>query len=289
MADGLIAVTGATGAVGRGVAELLAGAGVPQRLVVRDPARAPQLPDTEVRRIADYGHADDVRRALDGVDTLFLVPAQESADRLQRHFAAVDAAVAAGVRKITYLSFVGARRDSTFTLGRDHWATEERVRATGLPWTFPRMNLYLDFLPLMVTGHGTIEGPAADGRGAFVTRDDIAAVVARLLADGGHDGETHDITGPEALTLAEAAATMSAATGRTITFVDQTVEEAYASRAVYGAPDWQVEAWVTTYTAIADGDIAAVTDTVDRFTGHPATSLADFLSAHRDALDHVHA
>ena len=257
--------------------------------MVRDPARAPELPDTEVRRIADYGHADDVRRALDGVDTLLLIPAQESADRLQRHFAAVDAAAAAGVRKIMYLSFVGARQDSTFTLGRDHWATEERVRASGLAWTFPRMNLYLDFLPLMVTEQGTIQGPADDGRGAFVTREDIAEVIGRLLSDGGHDGETHDITGPEAITLAGAAATMSAASGRTITYVEETVEEAYASRAVYGAPDWQVEAWVTTYTAIANGDIAAVTDTVPRLTGHPATALGEFLATNPHALDHVTA
>jgi uncharacterized protein YbjT (DUF2867 family) len=164
MADGLIAVTGATGVVGRKVAELLAARGIAQRLVVRDPARAPQLPGTEVRQIADYGHADDVRRELDGVDTLYLVPAQEAADRLQRHFAAVDAAVAAGVRKITYLSFVAASEGSTFTLGRDHWATEQRVRASGAAWTFPRMNLYLDFLPRMVTEAGAVEGPAGDGR-----------------------------------------------------------------------------------------------------------------------------
>jgi NAD(P)H dehydrogenase (quinone) len=287
MADGLIAVTGATGVVGRRVAELLSERGIDQRLVVRDPARAPELPDTEVRRIADYGHADDVRRALDGVDTLLLIPAQESADRLQRHFAAVDAAAAAGVRKIMYLSFVGARQDSTFTLGRDHWATEERVRATGLAWTFPRMNLYLDFLPLMVTEQGTIQGPAGDGRGAFVTREDIAEVIARLLTDGGHDGETHDLTGPEAITLAEAAATMAAASGKKITYVEETVKEAYASRAVYDAPDWQVEAWVTTYTAIANGDIAAVTDTVPRLTGHPATALGEFLATDPHALDHV--
>ncbi len=287
MADGLIAVTGATGTVGGTVAELLAERGIPQRLVVRDPARAPELDGAEVRQIADYGHADDVRRALDGVDTLFLVPAQESADRRQRHFAAIDAAAAAGVRKIVYLSFVGATEDSTFTLGRDHWATEQRVRAAGVAWTFPRMNLYLDFLPLMVTADGAIEGPAGAGRGAFVTRDDIAEVVARLLADGGHDGETHDITGPEAITLAEVAAILSAAAGRTIAFVDQTVEEAYASRAGYGAPDWQVEAWVTTYTAIANGDIAAVTDTVPRLTGHSATGLEQFLGQHPEALAHL--
>jgi uncharacterized protein YbjT (DUF2867 family) len=287
MADGLIAVTGATGAVGGKVARLLAERGIAQRLVVRDPTRAPKLDGAEVRRIADYGHADDVRRALDGVETLFLVPAQEAADRLQRHFAAVDAAAAAGVRKITYLSFVAARPDSTFTLGRDHWATEERVRAAGVAWTFPRMNLYLDFLPLMVTPSGAIEGPADAGRAAFVTRDDVAEVSARLLADGGHDGETHDITGPQAITLGEAAARMSAASGKTIVFRDQTVEEAYESRKVYGAPDWQVEAWVTTYTAIANGDVAEVTDTVPRLSGHPATDLDTFLASHPHALDHV--
>jgi uncharacterized protein YbjT (DUF2867 family) len=287
MADGLIAVTGATGAVGRKVAELLAARRIAQRLVVRDPSRAPQLADTEVRQIADYGHADDVRRAVEGVDTLFLVPAQESADRLERHFAAVDAAAAAGVRKIMYLSFVAASAESTFTLGRDHWATEQRVRAAGVAWTFPRMNLYLDFLPLMVTEAGVIEGPADDGRTAFVTRDDVAAVCATLLAEGGHDGETHGMTGPEAITLTEAAARMSAASGKRIVFRDQTLQEAYESRAVYGAPDWQVEAWVSTYTAMANGDVAEVTDTVPRVTGHPATDLDSFLHTHPHALDHV--
>ena len=288
MADGLIAVTGATGAVGGKVAELLAARGIAQRLVVRDPARAPELPGVEsVRRIAGYGHADDVRRALDGVDTLFLVPAQEAADRLQQHFATVDAAAAAGVRKITYLSFVAASATSTFTLGRDHWATEQRVRASGVVWTFPRMNLYLDFLPLMVTEAGAIEGPADGGRTAFVTRDDVAGVCAALLAEGGHDGEMHDITGPEAITMTEAAARMSAASGKRIEFRDQTMHEAYASRAVYGAPDWQVEAWVSTYVAIADGDVADVTDTVPRFTGRPATDLDAFLASHPTALDHV--
>jgi len=288
MVDGLIAVTGATGAVGGAVARLLAERGIAQRLVVRDPPRAPRLPGVEsVRQIADYGHADDVRRALDGVDTLFLVPAQEAADRLERHFAAVDAAAAAGIRKITYLSFVAASESSTFTLGRDHWATEQRVRATGLVWTFPRMNLYLDFLPLMVTEAGAIEGPAGDGRTAFVTRGDVAGVCAALLVEGGHDGETHDITGPEAITLADAAARMSAASGKRIEFHDQTLDEAYASRAVYGAPDWQVEAWVSTYVAIANGDVADVTDAVPRFTGKPATNLDAFLAAHPNAVDHV--
>ena len=287
MASGLVAVTGATGAVGGRVAGLLARRGVAQRLVVRDAGRAPRLPGVEVRQIPGYGAGAEVRAALDGVDTLFLVPAQESADRVEQHLTAVDAAVAAGVRRIVYLSFVDARPDATFTLARHHWATEERIRASGVAWTFPRMNLYLDFLPSMVSPEGVIEGPAGGGRAAMVTRADVADVAAALLTSDGHDGRTYDVTGPEAPTLAGAAEGMSRLSGRRIVFRDQTVEEAYASRASYGAPDWQLEAWVTTYLAIAKGDTAGVTDTVPRLAGHPATSLDDHLRAHPEALDHV--
>jgi uncharacterized protein YbjT (DUF2867 family) len=285
---GLIAVAGATGVVGRGVARLLAEQGVRQRLVVRDPSRAPTLPDAEVRSIPGYGAGDEVRAALDGVDTLFLVPAAESADRREQHFATVDAAAAAGVRRIVYLSFVDARPDATFTLVRDHWATEERVRASRLAWTFPRMNLYLDFLPFLATPQeGVIEGPAGDGRAAVVARADVAAAVAVLLTTDGHDGRTYDLTGPEALSLGEVAGQLSAAAGREVSYRDQTVEQAYASRASYGAPDWQVTAWVTTYTAIAAGELAHVSDDVPRLTGRPATSLAQYLERRPGSVRHL--
>ncbi|HZB48136.1 MAG TPA: SDR family oxidoreductase [Mycobacteriales bacterium] len=287
MTSGMIAVTGASGVVGGRVAELLAQRGVPQRLVVRDPARAPDLPGAEVRGIAGYAAGEDVRAALDGIDTLFLVPAHEAADRVQQHRTAIDAAAAAGVRRIVYLSFVDARPDATFTLGRDHWATEQAVRATGVAWTFPRMNLYLDFLPLMVSALGVIEGPADDGRAAMVARSDVADAVAELLAGTGHDGQVYDLTGPEALSLAEAAAIMSRRSGRSIVFRDQTLAQAYASRASYGAPDWQVEAWVSTYTSIAAGDLAAVSDAVPLLTGRPATSLDAHLAEHPAPFDHL--
>lgn len=287
--DGVVAVTGATGVVGGRVAELLAERGVPLRLVVRDPARAPALPGAQVRGIAGYGAAEDVRAALAGVDTLFLVPAHETVDRVELHRTAIDAAAAAGVRRIVYLSFVDSRPDATFTLGRHHWATEQLVLATGLAWTFPRMNIYLDFLPLMVTPAGVIEGPAGDGRLAAVARSDVAEAVAELLSTGGHDGRAYDLTGPEALTLAEAAALMSRRSGRSIAFRDQTLPEAYAARASYGAPDWQVEAWVTTYASIAAGDLAAVADAVPRLAGHPATRLDAYLAANPAAFDHLDA
>jgi NAD(P)H dehydrogenase (quinone) len=271
--SGVIAVTGATGVVGGRVAARLAAAGVPMRLLVRDPSRAPRHPGAEVRRIGGYGAAGDVRAALEGAATLFLLPAEESADRVEQHRTAIEAAAAAGVRRIVYLSFVGAAPDATFTLVRDHWATEEIVRATGLAQTFVRMNLYMDFLPAMVAPDGALRGPAGDGRVAAILREDVAAGVAAVLGTEGHDGRTYDLTGPSAFSLAEAAAAMTRVTGRPVRYEDETDEEAYASRAGYGAPDWQVEAWVTTYHAIRDGSLAAVSPDLRMLTGRSATSL----------------
>jgi NAD(P)H dehydrogenase (quinone) len=125
------------------VARLLAAAGVSQRLLVRDPSRAPALPAADVVVAGSYGDAP--RRALEGVNVLLMVSAQESADRLSQHLAFVDAAAAAGVRHIVYTSFLGASPTATFMLARDHWATEEHVRASGMAFTFLRDSLYNTF------------------------------------------------------------------------------------------------------------------------------------------------
>jgi NAD(P)H dehydrogenase (quinone) len=273
-----IAVTGSTGGVGGRVARRLAERGVPQRLVVRDAARAPRLDGAEVRVASDYAATDEMRAALDGAGTLFLVPAHEAPDRVALHRSAVEAAVAAGVGRIVYLSYLDAAPDSTFTFGRDHWRTEELIRASGVPeFTFGRMSLYLDFIPSMVSEDGVIAGPAGDGRLSAVARDDIADAIAVMLVEDGHEGATYDLTGPEAFTMAEAAAEISRATGREVTYRDETLEEAYASRASYGAPDWEVDGWVTSYAAIAAGEIAKVSDDVRKLTGREPIGLAEFL------------
>jgi NAD(P)H dehydrogenase (quinone) len=283
----LIAVTGATGAVGGRVAARLAEAGVRQRLVVRDPARAPQLDGAEIRQASGYGAGDEVRAALEGADTLLLIPAAEAPDRVEQHKTAIDAAVAAGVSRIVYLSFVAAAPDTTFLLGRDHWHTEQHIRAADVRWTFARMNLYMDFIPSMAGADGVIRGPAGDGRVAAILRDDVAAALAAVLTSSGHDGRTYDLTGPAAFSLSDAASAMSRLTGRAIRFEDETEEEAYASREGFGAPDWEVRGWVTSYQAIGDGSVEAVSQDFRRLTGRDPVSLEDYLAAHPAAVDHV--
>jgi uncharacterized protein YbjT (DUF2867 family) len=272
----LIAVTGATGELGGRVARRLSDRGIEQRLVVRDPSRAPELEGANVRQASGFHDGDGMRAALEGVHTLFLVPAAEAVDRVEQHYTAVDAAAAAGVQRIVYLSFVNARPDAAFTLVRHHYLTEARIRAAGVAFTFVRMNMYMDFLPAMFGEDGVIRGPAGNGRLGAVLRDDVADVVAAVLTGEGHDGETYDVTGPEAFTLHEAAATITEVTGRPARYVEETVEEAWESRRGFGAPDWEIEGWVTSYTAIAEGELDLVTDTVERLAGHPPVALADY-------------
>ncbi|HEY0126710.1 MAG TPA: NAD(P)H-binding protein [Blastococcus sp.] len=291
----MIVLTGVTGALGGRVAERLSAAtDEPLRLVVRDAARAPRLPGAEVvENPGGYADAAGFRAALAGSDTLFLVSAAEAEDRLQQHLTAVGAAAAAGVRRIVYTSFVGADRpDPTFTLVRHHAATEEAVRATGIRHTFLRHAMYADFVPFFAVREGdraVIAAPAGDGRTGFVSRDDLADVAVAVLVrdDDGLDGQALEVTGPEALTLAEAAAVLTAVTGIPATYRPQTTEEAWATRRPSGHPDWEIEGWVTSYLAMAAGELATVTDVVPRLTGHPARTVAEHLRAHPEDWAHL--
>ena len=275
----MIGVTGATGEIGRRVAARLAASGERGRLLVRDAARAPRHDGFEVAEFGGYHDVDGMRAAFDGVSTLLLVSAGEAADRVEQHKRAVDAARAAGVGRIVYLSFISAAPDATFTFARDHFHTEQHILASGLAFTFSRQNLYADLAPLLAGEDGVIRGPAGDGRLAPVLRDDVADALLAMLTEPGHEGMTYELTGPESLTLSELAAAVSAAGDRIVTFHDESLEEAYASRAAYGAPDWEVEGWISTYTAIAAGELDVVTDHVARLTGHEPVSLHEFLRA----------
>lgn len=249
--------------------------------MVRDPTRAPALPESHAAT-ADYGDGSAVRTVLAGIDTVFMVSAAETPQRIQQHVTFIDAAVEAGVRRIVYVSFFGASPTATFTLARDHWATEEHLRSAGVAYTILRDNIYADFTPHFIGTDGNIRGPAGDGLVAVVGQTDIADVAAVVLSDdGAYDGRTLNLTGPEALTMYQIAAILSDHLGRTVSYIPETIDEAYASRAVYGAPPWQVDAWVSTYTAIAAGELAGTSEDIPEVTGRPAIPLADVLNRNR--------
>ena len=281
MTADLIALTGVTGAIGGRVADLLGGRGLPLRFITRDPTRCPPI-EAEISP-ASYDDTPAMTAALDGVSTLFLVSGREHIDRLDHHRSAVEAAIAGGVGKIVYTSFINASPVATFTLARQHHATEGFIRDSGIPFVFLRDNLYTDFVPYFAGSDGVIRGPAGDGRVGFVTRDDIAESAATALTTSDHDSATFDVTGPETVDLHETADRFGRFIGKTITYHPETVEEAYASRDSYGAPEWEVEGWVTSYQAISNGEMEVTSDAVEILTGHPAQSLEDFLRAHPES------
>jgi NAD(P)H dehydrogenase (quinone) len=310
----MLAVTGVTGRVGGRVADRLARLGLPQRLIARDPSRVPRLPGAEVFRVASYGDPVSMGEALSGVDTMFLVSAHDvmsvigkaedngqpvpSYNRLHQHISAVCAAAAVGVKRIVYLSFLNATPDATFVLSQEHYRTEEFIRSTGIGFTFLRQGLYMDRVPTHVMSDDTIRACAGEGRAAWTDHDDIADVAVAVMTGDGHDGQTYDVTGPEALTMAETAEHLSAVIGRKITYHAQTPHEVRAyrntsrladlemkRRAVTGRgmTEIEVEGWVTHYLQIATGEAGVVSDTVPRLTGHPARSLAEYLNSHPES------
>jgi NAD(P)H dehydrogenase (quinone) len=274
-----VAISGVTGNIGGAVLRRLANIGEHAHLVglVRDASRAPHREGVEIR-VADFADPGACETALAGVDVFFMVSASEAEDRLAHHLNVIAAAARAGVQHIVYTSFIGAGPDATFTLARDHGLTEEAIRASGMAFTFLRNNFYIDILPLFADENGVIRGPAGEGRVAAVARADVADVAVTVLRKPElQAGRTLELTGPEALTMAEVASRASVILNRPVSFVNETVEEAYASRAHYNAPQWQMDAWVSTYTAIASGELEVVNGTVLMLTGHPPRTLEDVL------------
>jgi NAD(P)H dehydrogenase (quinone) len=285
---------------------------------VRGFSRPPDLAGAEIACASSYGDAAAMRRALEGIHTLLLISARDrfgvahiSAkngrkpppyDRLRQHVTAVDSAVAAGVKHIVYLSVLNAAPDATFILARDHFYTEEHIRAAGMPFTFLRTSLYTDNVPKCVSAGDVIRVPAGSGRANWVTRDDIADVAVAVLTGRGHEGLTYDVTGPEALTMTETAERLSAVVGRKIVYRSQTPQEARSTRSTsrlaeyeaerrmwtgHGLDDYEVEVFVTHFLQIANGELAAVSNTVPELTGHSAQSLTGYLERHPESYRHL--
>lgn len=314
----MLAITGATGEIGSRIAVRLSRLGLAQRLIVRDRARAALFPGAEIAQVSSYLDSAAMRQALSGVEKLFLVSARDrfgvahiSAkkgvppppyDRLQQHLAAVNAALEAGVPHIIYLSVMNAAPDATFTLAHDHFHTEQSIRASELRFTFLRASLYMDNVPQCVSEDNVIRAPAGEGRVAWVSRDDIADVAVAVLISAGHEGRSYDVTGPEALTMAETAERLSAALGRKILYQAQTPQEARATRSTsrlekfeaerrsltgHGLDDYEVDVFVTHFLQIAMGDLASVSDIVPTLTGHQAQSLEEYLRLHPESYRHL--
>ena len=273
----MIGMTGVTGKLGSYVADLIDQKGIASIHLARSPERAKVYASAEIRRMS-YTNTPEVVEALKSIDTLLMVSARENPERVEEHKSFLDAAKLAGVQHIVYTSFYGADEKASFTLSRDHAQTEAYIKKLGFTYTFLRDNFYLDFLIDIALENGEIRGPAGRGRVSAVARKDTSRVAAEILLNPKEwENQTLNLTGPEDLSMEEIVALLSKETGNAISYVDETVEEAYESRKKWPAQTWEYDAWVSTYTAIKAGEQAGVSTDVEKVLGCPAMSLIDVL------------
>ena len=273
----MIGITGVTGKLGSYVAVLVDKKGIASIHLARSPERAKVYASAEIRQMV-YANTPEVVEALKGIDVLLMVSARENPERVKEHKSFLDAAKLAGVQHIVYTSFYGADEKATFTLSRDHAQTEAYIKDLGFTYTFLRDNFYLDFLIDMALENGEIRGPAGSGLVSAVARKDTSRVAAEILLNPKEwENLTLNLTGPEDLSMKEITTLLSKATKQLITYVDESLEEAYESRKKWPAQTWEYDAWVTTYTAIKPGEQAGVSTDVEKVLGYPASSLLDIL------------
>ena len=272
-----IAVTGVTGNLGGMVARLCKKNKIEVRNLARNVEKAEKLGFYNVFK-SSYDKSADTVKSLKGIEVLFMVSGSENPNRVQQHKDFIDAAKVAGVSHVIYLSFYNASKNSIFTLGRDHYATEEYIKENGFKYTFLRDNFYVDFFVDLCREYGEIKGPAGNGKVSAVVRSDVSEVAAKILENPGKwENQTLNMTGTEELSMDEIVKIVSEYFGKEIKYIEETVEEAYESRKIWKAEQWEYDSWVSTYTAISENEQSGISNDIEKVLGRKATSLAEYL------------
>jgi uncharacterized protein YbjT (DUF2867 family) len=278
----MILITGASGRIGRRTAEFLASDGHRLRLMTRSPRQAPKLPGVETVR-GDFAELATLNDAFAGVSAALVVSASgEPGERARLHRNAFQAAARAGVGHVVYLSLQGSATDSKYPFSRDHYLSEQYLLATGIPYTVLRNAFYIDMFLDKFDGAGVLRGPARQGRGAFVSREDVARTAAAVLRQ--QPGGIYDVTGPEALSVADIARRLSTLVGRPLRYEDESADAARKRLSVLEPLAWRVDLSVGWFEAIAAGELKRTSDTVLRFTGTAPLTLEHYFLAFPELL-----
>jgi uncharacterized protein YbjT (DUF2867 family) len=280
----MILVTGASGLNGGEVVRRLSAMGVPVRALVRNPTKAAALASLPMVEIVegDMARPETLTGALRGVDRAMLISSSDPAMLdVQSNF--IDAARRAGVRHVVKLSGIMPDLDSPFRFARMHGEIERRLEASGMAFTHLRagefMHAYFRQVP-SILARGAFFLPMEEARIASIDVGDIADVAVAALTGSGHEGKTYPLTGPEAQSMAEVAAKLSAVTGRTIRYVNVTPEEAMQAQRAAGVPPYTVEALAELFAERRKGKEAQVYPTVEILLGRPATRFDTFAARH---------
>lgn len=278
-----LAVTGSTGQLGRLVVASLVrlGHGGDVVALARSAARASDLGVTV--READYAQPASFESALAGVETLLLISSSEVGQRIEQHRNVINAAKAAGVKRVIYTSLLHADT-STLSLAAEHLATEAELKASGLGYTILRNGWYTENYTGSVDGAlagGAVLGSSGNGRISAAARVDYAEAAARALIEDGHEGKVYELAGDTSFTLDDFAAELSRQAGRDIPYKNLPEADYAAALAGFGLPAWLGEAIASWGVATAGGALYNDGHELSKLIGRPTTPLADSI---REAL-----
>ena len=276
-----IAITGSTGQLGR-LAIAALKARVPASDIIalaRDTAKAADL--GVAVRLADYTKPNTLAAALKGVDVLVLISSNDMTDRAGDHLRVIDAAKAAGVGRIVYTSILKGT-ESPLILAGDHKTTEIAIAASGIPYTFLRNGWYTENMTGSLgasVAHGAMIGSAGAGRFSSAARADYAEAIAVVASGAGHEGQTYELAGDSAYTMAEMAAEVSRVTGKDIPYNSLPVDVYTGILVSFGLPEGFAGVLADADARTAEGALFDDSKTLSRLIGHPTTPMAVTVAA----------
>ncbi|MEV7638183.1 SDR family oxidoreductase [Pseudarthrobacter enclensis] len=280
-----IVVTGATGHLGRHVLEALLERNVPASGIVAAGRSVDKLADFAAKGVRvvsiDYSDPASVAAALKGATRVLLISGSEVGQRVEQHRTVIDAAKAEGVELLAYTSIANA--DTTaMLLADEHKATEELLRASGVPFVLLRNGWYLENYTEQLPGtlaQGAIAGSAGDGKVSGATRQDYAQAAAAVLMAEDQAGKVYELGWDSAFSMAELAAEITAATGKEISYNNMPGGEYAGLLTQVGVPGAFAEILADSDLGIARGDLLVSSGDLQKLIGRPTTSLADAVRA----------
>ena len=280
----MIAVTGATGQLGKLIVEQLLEKVPAEQIVavVRDRQKAQAFSEEGVRvRQADYYRPESLIAALAGAERVLLVSSSEVGHRVPQHQAVADAARAAGVKLLAYTSILNADT-STLLLAKEHKPTEAYIRASGVPFTFLRNGWYTENHTGSLAAameHGAILGAAKDGRFATAARADYAAAAVAVLTGKGHENVVYELGGDQAYTLTELAAEVARQTNKPVIYKDLPQEDYAKALAGFGLPEEVAHAIADADAGASRGELYTSSHDLSRLIGRATTPLQESVAA----------
>ncbi|MCE6992011.1 SDR family oxidoreductase [Dyadobacter sp. CY323] len=275
-----ILITGATGTIGMELVKYLSAKEIPFKAMVRSLEKASELTAISGAEVVlgDFNDTNSLENALNGIERVFLLTnSSEQAEEQQLRF--VDAALKSGVTHIVKLSQWASEAHSPVRFLRYHAVVEQKIRESGMKFTFLRPNLFMQGLlgfKDLIKYQGQFFGAIGDAKISLIDTRDIAAAAGESLIDRKHENKTYNLTGPEALSHYEMADKLSLATGKNILFVDVPSDALRETLIHAGFPEWQADGLVEDYAHYKRGEAAEIAKGVFESTGAEPRSFDAF-------------